>query len=571
LPKVSVILTSYNHAKYLRESINSILTQTLVDFELIIVDDASSDESWQIINDYSDSRIQAIRSETNTQAGGEIRRAISEIAVGKYIAIHHSDDVWEPQKLEKQLAFLESNLHVGAVFSNAHIIDDNGQPFEDEAHFYYKIFDQPNRNRYEWLNHFFYRGNALCHPSVLIRKLCYEDCGVYRYGLVQLADFDMWVRLCLKHEIYVMPEKLVRFRVRANELNASSESRESRVRVQFEYLQVLDHYRSLTSYEEMVKIFPSAEKYFNTDFWDAQFVLGMIALETSHFKFSELFGLRLLFEAINDPQRALKIREFYDFDIVKFKELSGLHDVFSVDVNRKLLEFDALSKHIANLSKQKDLLANIIRSRVNEDIYTLESQREESIRAGEGSLFSLTYLFKNLRLYLWLFMKTGDFRLLLPPPKLFLKAWYASENIEIKQHAIAPYLHYRMYGSGELRPPNPFFDIGYYLERNPEVPASGLDPLIHYQTKGWKEGRNPGPFFDVNWYLSNNPDVHMEPLQHFLYTGCVQNRMPIEGFKASIFFRHYPQFKRPGWSTQPVMKQLFVWEATELLSVLQIP
>ncbi len=120
------------------------LNQTFSHFELIIWDDASSDDSWQIISSYSDLRIQAFRNEKN-MGGGNTRRAIEEFAVGEYIAIHHSDDIWEPDKLEKQVAFLDANPEIGAVFSQAQIIDENGDPFKDEKNFYYKIFDQTNQ------------------------------------------------------------------------------------------------------------------------------------------------------------------------------------------------------------------------------------------------------------------------------------------------------------------------------------------------------------------------------------------------------------------------------------------
>lgn len=327
--KVSVILTSYNHAKYLRESIDSVLSQTYPDFELIIVDDASIDDSWQIINSYSDPRIRAFRSKTRTMAGGDIRKAISEIAIGKYIAIHHSDDVWEPYKLEKQVAFLEMHPEIGAVFSHALIITESSEPFEDRSHVYYGIFDQPNRSRHEWLNHFFKQGNALCHPSVLIRKVCYEDCGVYRYGLALLGDLDMWVRLCLKYEIHILPEKLVRFRVRANGMNSSTGGPEMIARRPFEYLQVLNHYKKISTPDELVRVFPEAEQYMKPEGFDLQFALGMLALGARHDKFSKLFGLILLFEVINDPDRAKDIRKLYDFGHAEFVALNAQHDVFS--------------------------------------------------------------------------------------------------------------------------------------------------------------------------------------------------------------------------------------------------
>ena len=145
--KVSIILSSYNHAKYIKEAIDSVLDQTFSNFELIIWDDASSDDSWEIISSYSDPRIKAFRNEENMR-GGITKKAIAEVAAGKYIAIHHSDDIWESEKLAKQVAFLDSHPEIGAVFSQAHIIDENGDDCKDEKNFYFKIFDQPNRGRF---------------------------------------------------------------------------------------------------------------------------------------------------------------------------------------------------------------------------------------------------------------------------------------------------------------------------------------------------------------------------------------------------------------------------------------
>lgn len=99
MSKVSIILTSFNHAKYLREAIESALNQTFSDFELIIWDDASTDDSWEIIQSYSDPRIKSFRNDVRRRGIYGINRAISEVAEGEYIAIHHSDDVWELNKL----------------------------------------------------------------------------------------------------------------------------------------------------------------------------------------------------------------------------------------------------------------------------------------------------------------------------------------------------------------------------------------------------------------------------------------------------------------------------------------
>jgi len=326
-----VILTSYNHAKYLRESIESVLHQTYSDFELIIGDDASTDASWDIIQSYADPRIHVFRHETN-KMGYTVNEALLFMASGEYIAIHHSDDIWEPKKLEKQVAFLDTHAHVGAVFTDVFVIGEESEPLADGTHPYQSVFDQPNRTRFEWLNYFFYRGNALCHPSVLIRRVCYEDCGVYRYGLLQLGDFDMWVRLCLKYEIYVLPERLMRLRVRSNTMNASGNRPEVRIRGSFEYFQILENYKNISTSDDFQKIFPAIAKYVTPDGFDLGFALGMAAFEPGTSNGKHLFGLTLLFEALNDPDRSSRIEALYGFTQKDFAELSARYDIFSVEL-----------------------------------------------------------------------------------------------------------------------------------------------------------------------------------------------------------------------------------------------
>lgn len=326
MPKVSIVLTSYNHEKYLQEAIESALNQTFIDFELIIRDDASSDNSWHVIEQYTDPRIKAFRNEKQERAIWGINKSISEVVADEYIAIHHSDDVWEPEKLEKQVAFLDSHPEIGAVFTHVQPIDEEGAPFAQEGHFYHKIFDQPNRTRYEWLRFFFINGNALCHPSVLIRNRCYKECGSYRYGLAQVGDFDMWIRLCLKFDIHILQEKLTRFRVHSGEANASGSRPEVRVRDYYERYQLLANYCKISEFAEFCEIFPEARKYYRQNETNLQFVLAMTALELKPFHFTELFGLNMLFDLIQDPGTATQLKKNYQFDYKSYIALTGKHD-----------------------------------------------------------------------------------------------------------------------------------------------------------------------------------------------------------------------------------------------------
>jgi hypothetical protein len=215
----------------------------------------------------------------------------------------------------------------------------------DEGRFYFNVFDQPNRTRHEWLRFFFSGQNALCHSSVLTHKSCYEDCGNYRFGIAQLADLDMWIRLCMRCEIHVLPERLVRFRVRDNDANSSGGTRETRIRTAYEFYKLLQDYRALNNFEDLVKVFPSAAKFYRDEKADVEFLLAMVALEEERSTITQLFGLDVLFEIISDPKRAAAITHLYGFDYQDFIALTAMRDVFcSYDIA-------SLTGHIASLNQ----------------------------------------------------------------------------------------------------------------------------------------------------------------------------------------------------------------------------
>jgi len=123
---VSVIMPSYNHEKYVSEAINSVLNQSAKDFELIIIDDCSSDSSPKIISNYEskDARIRVFIHNKNMGIAKTLNEGIDK-ANGKFIAFIGSDDIWVNSKLEKQLAILENNEDL-VVWSDGQIIDGNG-------------------------------------------------------------------------------------------------------------------------------------------------------------------------------------------------------------------------------------------------------------------------------------------------------------------------------------------------------------------------------------------------------------------------------------------------------------
>lgn len=374
MPKVSIILTSFNHEQYICEAIDSVLGQTFVDFELIIWDDASSDNSWHLINQYTDPRIKAFRNEKQKRGIWGINTSISEKTSGDFIAIHHSDDVWEPEKLEKQIAFLDTHTDIGAVFCNALAITEYGSPLSNESHFYFNIFNQVNKSRFEWLRQFFNQGNALCHPSVMIRRNCYLDCGLYRYGLAQVGDFDMWIRLCIKYEIHVLPDKLIRFRVLRNEANSSGNRSDARIRGVYESYKLLQNYRNIKQFDDLIKVFPEAEQYDRNNESDTEFALAMVSLNINTMTTTKLFALDLLFEIISDVKRAAKIKRLYNFDYKSFIELTSTYDIFLLEELEALNEMAMIrDAKIISISNERDQLLKSIGWRITKPLRKIKS------------------------------------------------------------------------------------------------------------------------------------------------------------------------------------------------------
>ncbi len=329
--KISVVLTSYNHGAYIGESIKSILNQTYKDYEFIIVDDFSVDSSWETICHYRDANpnIIAIRHDHNW-GSGTLEDIVNNYATGDYIALHHSDDVWAPDKLERQVKAFQEHPECAAIFTNAIAINEKGEEYNEEDGFYFNLFETENRSRHEWLNHFFFKGNCLCHPSILIKKSAYMEDGFFRKGLRQIPDFVKWIQLCKKHEIYVLPQPLVKFRVHLEGKNASGMRADTQVRSTVELFLMLQEYASIEDKEEFLKIFPKAQQYCTGEFYSTRYVLARICMEEGMPSYTRLFGVQLMYDILNHPDQAELIEKQYHYTKKTFMENNGKYDIFGV-------------------------------------------------------------------------------------------------------------------------------------------------------------------------------------------------------------------------------------------------
>lgn len=304
-PRVSVVLTSYNNAPYVMETVESVLTQTMPDFELVIVDDGSADASWSRLADVTDPRVRMYRLEHNQGGATALNYGIQE-ARSALVAVVNSDDVWEPAKLERQLEVIDARPEVGAIFTAARLIGHSGESLSgQDVRALEEAFAQPNRSRAGWLRFFFEQGNALCHPSVLVRREFYERYGLYDNRLRQLPDFARWVTLVKHYSIELLEDApLVRFRVQPNGGNTSHVSEEAVMRTRREHLAIMQGFFEDCPDDLIVEAFGDVLRQKS---WlssrERECVLTFLYLDIAA-PFAREQGIRRLAARLGDPESA---------------------------------------------------------------------------------------------------------------------------------------------------------------------------------------------------------------------------------------------------------------------------
>lgn len=210
MPKISVVMSVYNGEKYLQEAIESILTQTYSDFEFIIIDDCSTDDSVKIIESYDDRRIRLIRNKHNLRLPASLNKGI-KMATGKYIARMDADDISMPDRFDKQVAYMETHSEVVAAGGSFQAIDENG----NNLYIHHSAVG-------EKLAKYCLMPSPMAHPTVMMRRdvivannLFYDE----QYSSAQ--DYDLWQRINKKFKIDNLPDILLRYRIQSNSISVA--------------------------------------------------------------------------------------------------------------------------------------------------------------------------------------------------------------------------------------------------------------------------------------------------------------------------------------------------------------
>jgi glycosyltransferase involved in cell wall biosynthesis len=217
--KVSVVIPTYNRAGYIGEAVASVLAQTFQDFEIIIVDDGSTDETANIVHAIQDSRISFL-----TQEHRGVSAAVDlgwRAARGEYIARLDSDDRWLATLLQELVAVLDADAAADVVYARAQGMDADGKPLP-------QLIGTAERFPGETLKSLIY-GDFVCPGAVLVRRSAIARVGGYDESLIANEDWDIWIRIAQHAYIRYVPRVLAQYRYHPQNLTRTTSDRMERV------------------------------------------------------------------------------------------------------------------------------------------------------------------------------------------------------------------------------------------------------------------------------------------------------------------------------------------------------
>ena len=202
-PTLSVVMAAKNYARFIRQAVDSVLAQTFADWELIVVDDGSADDTEAVVRPYLiDHRIRYVRSDALGQS--RAKNLGVGLTAGEFVAFLDADDAWLPTKLERQLEVFRATPAVGVCFSARRIIDEAGNELPGNG--------GPTPDQRGDVLRAVFRKNFVCFSSVVIRRAVFDHVGGFDPDLDLSIDYDLWLRVAAHHPFDFAPEPLVLYR-----------------------------------------------------------------------------------------------------------------------------------------------------------------------------------------------------------------------------------------------------------------------------------------------------------------------------------------------------------------------
>ncbi len=224
-------MATFQQAKYIELAVESCLQQTLSSIEIVLIDDGSQDGSIDKLKRFSDPRLHIMR-QKNAGPSMAFNLGIKQ-ARAPYIALMSGDDVCVPDRLELQLNEICSK-GFDVIFGRPSLIDEVGSPLPESSA---PVFfcDGPASSS-EMLRELFFKGNFLCGPASMVRASVFADCAPFHPALYQLQDFELWLRLCRRHQVGLSENTVINYRIRDKGANLSSRSNHRRIQMELDWV-----------------------------------------------------------------------------------------------------------------------------------------------------------------------------------------------------------------------------------------------------------------------------------------------------------------------------------------------
>lgn len=335
MPEITVFMTAFNASRHISEAINSILNQTFQDFELLVIDDGSIDETYNIAASFTDSRIRIIKNEQNKGLLFSRNIALKE-ARGKYLAILDSDDIAVTNRLDIQYKEFQNRPNLALLGTSALVINDSGNETDEKI-------DVKYGNEKIRTELFF--GNTFVHSSIMMKLEVLRIVGGYQVHLAE--DYDLWIRIAMNHEVDNLNLPLVKYRKHDNNISKIQEEklRAELYPIKQKQLEKINIKISKEIFEIMTQ-YPTQNKYSLEEY--RQVILNILQQNNSY-KFFEPYTLRkklfsLWYEAIlNEPNyKALPLlfqKDIFSWEYVTFKQIRktfklSLKSIFGISKNK---------------------------------------------------------------------------------------------------------------------------------------------------------------------------------------------------------------------------------------------
>ncbi len=211
-PLVSVCISAYNVERFLADALRSVLDQTHRNLEVIVVDNGSVDRTFDVARSFADPRLRSFRLPENI-GGYQAMNMVAAMATGDYVAIYHSDDVYEPTIIEKELARLDADHELGAVFAMFHFIDESGRIYGG-VDLPPELASRARLSDREVFPFVLRHGNFIfACPTFMVRRSVLSDVGFFDADKWDIAaDLEMWLRIVRRYPVAILNERLLRYR-----------------------------------------------------------------------------------------------------------------------------------------------------------------------------------------------------------------------------------------------------------------------------------------------------------------------------------------------------------------------